>query len=616
MRLLHYLDIENFKRFGKRQRIELNHPAVLIGPNNCGKTSAIQALALWSQGIKTWYDARRDSSAKKRTATALNRLNIVAVPVQRTRFFWHDTQVRKGTKDIALVITVGVEFKGKVVALPMRFRNQGDDLVYCTPDTSVIANMELMAHAASLKVELLYPMSGLDTEEPILQPGRVDVLLGQGCTAGVLRNLCLSVVQSSREDWQRVTDLMKRLFNVVLEVPRETTRGSIEMGYRQPGVKEVLDISSAGRGFLQMLLVFAYLFSHKRSVLLVDEPDAHLEILRQKQVYVLLRDIASENQSQVVMVTHSEVILDEALDNNLTLLLEGRADDLAKRLDIHNSLKHFGAEHYIKARERGYVLYVEGGTDVDMLRALAERMGHPVASIWDERINTFYVQNNYPQQDTQAGLERVEGGFGVAPRDHFNGLRNLLPDLKGLAILDNDGQNRQDRNEGALETRYWRRYEVENYFITPDLLRTYARNEYPSDDSLADETHSSIEEALAEVITEQVFDGAGNDYQAWTNSPPDAMRLVWEAKTERRKLSTVAEEFFRKLAARMGGAMLLTKGELHRLVPLAPTAGLSSEITQKLDCLAVLFAVGQMRDETVTSGDADVGTLASGPGND
>jgi predicted ATP-dependent endonuclease of OLD family len=45
MRLLHYLEIENFKRFGSKQRIELDHPAVLIGPNNCGKTSAIQALA-------------------------------------------------------------------------------------------------------------------------------------------------------------------------------------------------------------------------------------------------------------------------------------------------------------------------------------------------------------------------------------------------------------------------------------------------------------------------------------------------------------------------------------------------------------------------------------------
>jgi energy-coupling factor transporter ATP-binding protein EcfA2 len=597
MRHLHYLEIENFKRFGERQRIALDHPAVLIGPNNCGKTSAIQALALWAQAVQTWYDARRDSSAKERTATSLNRLNIVAVPVQRTRFFWHNTHVRKGNKDIPLVITVGIEFKGRVHALPMRFRNQGDELVYCTPDASVIANMELIAHAASLKVELLYPMSGLDTEEPILQPGRVDVLLGEGRTADVLRNLCLSVVNSSADDWRRIVELMQRLFNVVLDTPMETTRGSIALTYRQPGVKETLDVSSAGRGFLQMLLVFAYLFSHKRSILLVDEPDAHLEILRQKQVYVLLRDIASENGSQVVMVTHSEVILDEALDNNLTLLLEGRADDLAKKHDIRNSLKHFGAEHYVKARERGYVLYVEGGTDIDMLRALAEHLKHPVAEHWDERINSFYVQNNYPLQDLGAELERVEGGFGVTPRDHFNGLRNLLPDLKGLAILDNDGQNRQDRDEGALTICYWRRYEAENYFITPDLLRTYALRQFPEDDLFADATRNIIDETLTEVVSERVFDGNREDVLTWLQSSLDAQRLIWETKTERRKLSMLAEDFFRRLAGKLGGPMLLTKGELHRLVPYAPVASLPAEITEKLNLLAKLFENTKTRDE-------------------
>jgi hypothetical protein len=83
MRLLHYLKSRTL-RFGDKQRIELDHPAVLIGPNNCGKTSAIQALALWSQAVRTWYDVRKDSSAKERTATSLNRLNIVAVPVTRT----------------------------------------------------------------------------------------------------------------------------------------------------------------------------------------------------------------------------------------------------------------------------------------------------------------------------------------------------------------------------------------------------------------------------------------------------------------------------------------------------------------------------------------------------
>lgn len=603
MRLLHYIEIENFKRFGDRQRIELAHPAVLIGPNNCGKTSAIQALALWSQAVRTWYDARKDSSAKERTATGLNRLNIVAVPVQRTRFFWHNTQVRTGTKDVPLVITVGVEYKGQVLALPMRFRNQGDELVYCTPGPAIISNLEFIRHAASLKVELLYPMSGLETEEPLLQPGRIDVLLGQGQTAQVLRNLCLMVARNSNEDWRRITKLMHRLFSVELSEPRETTRGSIELQYRQPGVKETLDVSSSGRGFQQMLLIFAYLYSHKGSVLLVDEPDAHLEILRQKQVYVLLRDIASENGSQVVLVTHSEVILDEALDNNLTLLLDGKADDLAGKQDIRNSLKHFGAEHYVKARERGYVLYVEGGTDVDMLRALADRLNHPVATIWDERINTFYVQNNYPDQNMEAELERVEGGFGITPQQHFNGLRNLLPQLKGLAILDNDGRDRKNQVGNALQVAYWKRYEAENYFITPELLRGYALAQYPSDDLFAQQTRQAIDEVLNGLVLEQLFDSIQADFDAWAQANAEVARVLWEAKTERRKLSAFAEEFFRRLAARIGGQMLLRKGELHRLVVHVAPSSIPMEVGEKLDLLANLFRAAAP-DEVAENGEA------------
>lgn len=598
MRLLHYIEIENFKRFGDKQRIELDHPSVLIGPNNCGKTSAIQALALWSQAVRTWYDMRKDSSAKERTATSLNRLNIVAVPVTRTRFFWHNTRVRKGNQDIWMVLNVGVEYQGQVRSLPMRFRSYGDEVVYCTPDAAVMGDLDLIAHAASVRVELLYSMSGLDIEEPILQPGRVDVLLGQGRTAEVLRNLCLAVAKSSAEDWQRITHLIRRLFNVELGQPEETRRGTISLSYKQPGVKESLDISSAGRGMLQMLLIFAYLYSHKHSVLLVDEPDAHLEILRQKQVYVLLRDIASENGSQVVMVTHSEVILDEALDNNLTLLLEGKADDLARKQDIRNSLKHFGADHYIKARERGYVLYVEGSTDVDMLRGLAEKLQHPVADVWDERINSFYVQNNYPLQDVNAELERVEGGFGLTPREHFNGLRNLLPNLKGLAILDNDGQNRQDRDEGGLRIRYWRRYEAENYFITPELLRDYAYHQFPADDLFAQQNRLEVDESLVETLRDEVFGGSQQDYDTWASSPPDAARLIWEARTERLKLSTLAESFFRRLAQRSGGTILLRKGELHRLIPhaqISPSA--EQEVRAKLDLLNELFEHARHRSE-------------------
>jgi hypothetical protein len=249
---------------------------------------------------------------------------------------------------------------------------------------------------------------------------------------------------------------------------------------------------------------------------------------------------------------------------------------------------------------------VEGGTDIDMLRALAGRLKHPVAAIWDERINSFYVQNNYPSQDVSAELERVEGGFGQTPWEHFNGLRNLVPTLQGLAILDNDGQNRQDRDKGALKLRYWRRYEAENYFITPDVLRAYAYQCYPENDLFTQQNRSAVDAALAETLRDLVFDGDQANYTTWSGSPADAARLIWEAQTKGRKLSSLAEEFFRRLAQKVGGGMLLKKGELHRLVPHAVlTAAEEAEVRDKLDLLQQLFEEARRHGETPLADGSD-----------
>ena len=598
MRLLHYLELRNFKRFGDRQRIELDHPAVLIGPNNCGKTTAIQAIALWSQAVKAWFDAKGTSPPRQRTATSLNRLGILSVPVQRARYLWHNAEVRNANRNIPLQITAGISYEYTVEPVTMSFRSQGDDLIYCTPDEATLARPAVIEAAAGLDVRLLYPMSGLETEEPILQPGRIDVLLGQGQTAQVLRNLCLMVHKGAIEDWRRIVALIQRLFAVELGDPTETVRGSIDLFFRQPGVRLPLDIALAGRGLQQMLLIFAYLHAHRRSVFLVDEPDAHLEILRQKQVYVLLRELAEQTESQVVMVTHSEVILEEALDRNLTLLLGGEADELASRTDVRSALEHYGADHYIRARQHGYVLYVEGGTDVDILRAFAQRLGHPVAEVRDERINTFYLRNNHANQDMEAEIERVEGGFGVPAREHFFALRSMLPDLRGLAIRDSDEGPRVDARQGGLEIVYWQRYEIENYVVTPGVLLAHVERAY-ADSPLFDQIGPEAEEVLHTLILERLFQGSERDLATWRSLPGDAARLLWEARTERLKLGTFAETFFRRLAQRLGHPMLLRKGELHRLVQLVEPASISHEVAAKLDLLHALLEGACPSRETI-----------------
>ena len=594
VRLLHYVDIENFKLFDKKQRIELDHPAVIIGPNNCGKTSAIQALALWSQGVKTWYGVRARSKARERRGVPLNRLEIVSVPVQKTRYFWSNVRVRKGSnRPVYLVITVGVQFHQEVVPLAMSFYNDGDDLVYCkVEEESSFGTItedqkkEFMKYVADIKVELLYPMSGLSTEEPIYQNRFIGTLMGQGRTAEVLRNLCFKCFQENEGNWRKIQDLMDRLFQVKLNIPTENAQGHIDLDYSHSGrQRETLELAASGRGFQQMLLMFSYLYSHTKSVLLIDEPDAHLEILRQRQMYVLLRDIATENESQIIMVTHSEVILDEAVNNSLTLILEGKAEDVSNEAKIRSSLKIFGTDNYIRARDRGYVLYVEGSTDVDMLRALALRIGHRAADLIDDRLNAYYVQNIYPEISTDSELDRVEMGNETKPGKHFGHIRSLLPSLRGLAILDNDGRGRPNATEQGLQILYWSRYEAENYFISPEVLKAFVVDQYSTGNLFDYVNPDEIESVLDALVVETVFGGLETDFKPWKSAPPELSRIIWESTTKQIKLSTFAEEFFRRLAGKLGRPMLLRKGELHRLVPFADVKNIPQEVAQKLDAL-------------------------------
>ncbi|MCY4259694.1 MAG: AAA family ATPase [Rhodobacteraceae bacterium] len=59
--MLTKLTIRNFKRF-ESVSVELGNPVVFVGPNNSGKTSAMQALSLWNVGVRRWAEKRAGRS--------------------------------------------------------------------------------------------------------------------------------------------------------------------------------------------------------------------------------------------------------------------------------------------------------------------------------------------------------------------------------------------------------------------------------------------------------------------------------------------------------------------------------------------------------------------------
>jgi hypothetical protein len=117
---------------------------------------------------------------------------------------------------------------------------------------------------------------------------------------------------------------------------------------------------------------------------------------------------------------------------------------------------------------------------------------------------------------------------------------------------------------------------------------------------IAQQARTAVDDALEDTLRERVFDGNQADYDIWRQSPADAARLIWEAQTTGRKLSTMAEEFFRRLAERAGGSMLLKKGELHRLIPHADLSqAAEAEVRAKLDLLKQLFEQARRHGEVV-----------------
>src|ERR1035438_2361304 len=65
---------------GQHVDIEEGNPVVFIGPNNSGKTTALQAIALWEVGLRR---------------STINRKDLFAVPVPNTNLLWKDLQVQE-----------------------------------------------------------------------------------------------------------------------------------------------------------------------------------------------------------------------------------------------------------------------------------------------------------------------------------------------------------------------------------------------------------------------------------------------------------------------------------------------------------------------------------------
>ena len=539
--MLTKLICRKFKCFGDVE-IALGNPVVFIGPNNSGKTAALHALALWDTGLKRWREKYKGrTKPERRPGVAINRRDLIAIPVSHANLLWKNLHVRdvqtingrQQTQNIRIDILVEGVTQGRAWACGLEFDYANRESFYCRPlrlsEGKNPERMPIPDGIENIRIAFLPPMSGLAANETRLVPGAIDVRIGEGRTAEVLRNLCYQLASEeharNREAWDAICEKISDLFGVDLDNPIYISeRGEIEMTYKDRS-KTRLDLASSGRGLQQTLLLFSYLATHPESVLLLDEPDAHLEILRQRQIYEMLTGFAAQQNSQIIAASHSEVILNEAAARDVVVAFLGephRIDDRGSQL--LKSLRSIGFEQYYQAEQTGWVLYLEGATDLAILRAYAEKLDHPAREIL-ERPFVKYVENQ-PQK----------------AREHFYGLREAKPDLIGFGLFDHLEMQLQTSPE--LRLYMWKRREIENYLCQREVLIAWAedmgrRQEGPL---FAPAWKAKMEEAIAEI--EQALEtlGKGSPWDAHTKVSDDFLNPLFESFFKKRGMPNLMEK--------------------------------------------------------------------------
>lgn len=373
------LHLKSFKGFEDFE-ISLGPFNVLVGANNSGKSSVLRAIRLGFELTRLHFDRYRDDKAVFLPGRSVPR---ALLPVAQLRDLWPGGRMRAGNTWIRS--TIGMELK------------QGHLLQFgiigpWNAATSKIEDSDLQAMQRIPRrildpflgrpPKLVPPSIGIVAEEEYRTPARRATLVATGRHNEIVRNYLLELSPEQREE---LGEVLQSYFGAHVK--------SIEFDeQKDPFISAVYatgdyehDLYSAGGGFLQVVEVLAFILQGNPSIILLDEPDSHLNSALQHAFVDILEDLASKRRCQVIMATHSKEIINYVDPSRLIHLEAGsqRATNLEPHASTVTILKELGAldnvDAYQIVRQKS-LLVVEGATDRELLPRLAGRLGSSLFS--------------------------------------------------------------------------------------------------------------------------------------------------------------------------------------------------------------------------------------------
>ena len=490
------LTLRNFKSVGE-QVYDFTRFDLLVGRNNSGKSTVLQAMAIWQFCVDEFHRSKRTGS----TGIQVVLPNFTALPVPEFILLWKDRTDRNYPVDQAtgkkkqefILIEILLEWQdsaGQNGTFGVELRYHSPQTLYAIPSGGWSAFRACEKAGTLPQIAYVPPFSGLEPTEKFLDISPMRQQVGKGQPGSVLRNLLLRVSNPSPRDngyqvpkrmpsavdWDELAGMVKRWFSVKISQPTYESTKDVYISVEYTQGNRNFDIISGGSGFHQTLTLLAFLFGYQPTTILLDEPDAHLHVNLQREILDYFKRKSQELGTQFLIATHAEEFARGVDASQIISLLNRAPRRVESKPAVLQAMSEVSNEEITRLLASPYILYVEGESDERILRAWAGACDAQGAM----DVVCFKAMGGGGKKNMK---ERADA--------HFEALQQIVPGVARLMLFDFDEADEAFHpTPGNPVLAEWKRRNIENYLLVPDAWRRVALQhlQAPPDDLFAEST--------------------------------------------------------------------------------------------------------------------------------
>ena len=448
----HFTSVSFYRYKGFRQySIALQHFNILVGPNNCGKSTILGAFRILAEAMRKARSKRPELIEGPDGQIFGYSIDLSNIPISTENVFYDYDDSEPA------IIEFHLSNRNKLILF---FPKVGFCSLICQPKDRSIHTTSQFKKAYNSPIGFVPILGPVEHNEPLYQKDAARLALLTHRASRNFRNIWYHYP----EEFDKFRDLVRSTWQGMdIEQPQlDQTHSPSLLHMFCPEERIPREIFWAGFGFQVWCQMLTYIIrGRESSIFLIDEPDIYLHSDLQRQLLGILRSLGPD----ILIATHSTEIISEAEpDNILVVNKQWKAvkrikhpDELQRVFQVLGSNLNPVLTQLAKTKK---ALFVEG-KDFQILSRFAQKLGF-----------------NHVANRTEFAVIPAEGFNVNKVCDFTKGIEITLGiTVKSAIIFDRDYRSdiECDEIKKTLEkhcdfVHIHRRKEIENFLLHPTVL--------------------------------------------------------------------------------------------------------------------------------------------------